>query len=328
MTQRTLILALDFDGVMHPVDSRTEAKFCRLDLLEAWLRGRPSVRVLISSSWRALHPLDELVSYFSTDLQDRIAGVTPVCDRPFGKQRAYPAEDIAATRYPRQTEIERWIADSGDASIETWVALDDEPSLFAPACPNLVVCDASVGLTEEHLAMLDRLLFDGVWDGDPGIKARMARLEQTVRDGLHTPESLFIFTPEQVEAMTITSAPEPAPKYDWGEQDERLKAEDMVSVEQASELSGVPSAVLKRWAVSGRVLGLEHVQPDMRFPTWQFEQPLRDVISELFEALDRKDPWVVLRWFETPLDSLDGRTPRAAIERGDARRVVAVAKHE
>ncbi len=62
MTQRSIIFALDFDCVMRPGDSGTESKFCRLDLLKAWLRGRPSVGVLISSSWREVHALDELVA--------------------------------------------------------------------------------------------------------------------------------------------------------------------------------------------------------------------------------------------------------------------------
>jgi hypothetical protein len=328
LTQRSIILALDFDGVMHPVNTGTESKFCHLDLLEAWLRGRPSVRVLISSSWREEHPLDELVSFFSEDLQRRIAGVTPVYEKVIGQQWVCSNEDVATTQYRRQVEIERWIADSG-ATVETWVALDDEPSLFAPRCPNLVVCDPRVGLTERHLAMLDGLLFDGVWEGDPGIKARLDRLEQDVRDGLRIPESLSVFTREQVQAMTIIPQPElPGPMYDWGEQEERLEAADMVSVEEASALSGVPAAVLKRWAVSGRVLGLEHGEAEMRFPKWQFDQPLRDAIPELFKALGTKDPWVVLHWLETPLESLAGRTPRAAIEQGDLPRALAMARFD
>jgi hypothetical protein len=42
-----LALALDFDGVMHPIKGGTESKFCRLESLAAWQRGRPSLRVLI-----------------------------------------------------------------------------------------------------------------------------------------------------------------------------------------------------------------------------------------------------------------------------------------
>jgi hypothetical protein len=42
MTQLCIVLALDFDGVTHPVNSGTELKFFWLDQFEAWLRGRPS----------------------------------------------------------------------------------------------------------------------------------------------------------------------------------------------------------------------------------------------------------------------------------------------
>ena len=325
MTQRHILLALDFDGVLHPINSRTESMFCRLDLLEAWLRLRPAIKVVITSSWREVHPFDELVSFFSQDLQHRIAGVTPVYEKLFGKRGARSSEEIAATQYRRKVEIERWMTDSG-GSFDAWGALDDDPSLFAPGCPNLVICDPAIGLTEEHLAKLDELLFDAVWDGDPGIKARRAKLDQDVRDGLRTPESLSVFTREQARAMTITPAPEaPTSEYDWGEQEKRLEAADMVSAGEASALSGVPTAVLKRWAASGRVLGLGHVQPGMRFPRWQFEQPLRDAIPKLFEALETRDSWVVLHWLETPLDSLDGRTPRVAIEQGGLARVIVLA---
>ena len=92
MTPRNIVLALDFDGVTHPVESRTESKFCRLDLLEAWLRGRPAIRVLISSSWREVHRLDELVSFFSEDLQHRIAGVTPRLEGLPGRASAQPGD--------------------------------------------------------------------------------------------------------------------------------------------------------------------------------------------------------------------------------------------
>ena len=328
MTQRRILLALAFDGVLHPVNSRTESMFCRLDLFEAWLRMRPAIQVVITSSWREVHSLDELVSFFSEDLQHRIADVAPAYERVFGKPWSRSSKDIADRRYRRQAEIERWIAD-GDAPCDRWAALDDDPSLFAPGCPNLVVCDSALGLTEERLAKLDELLFDAVWDGDPGIKARLDKLDQDVRDGLRTPESLSMFTREQVRAITITPAPEaPTPKYDWGEQDERLEAADMISVQEASALSGVPAAILKRWAVSGRVLGLEHVQLGMRFPRWQFERPFRAAIPVLFEVLQTRDAWVVLHWLETPLESLDGRTPRVAIERGGLARVLVLAKFD
>ena len=157
------ILALDFDGVLHPLNCGVEAKLCRLCLLEEWLRGRPQVRVLISSSWREAYRLDELASFFSEDLQNRIAGVTPVYEKLFGQQWARSAANIAATRYQRQVEIERWLADTG-ATDERWAAVDDDSSLFEPGCKHLVVCDSTVGLTAEHLEQLDALLCHGVYD--------------------------------------------------------------------------------------------------------------------------------------------------------------------
>lgn len=159
-----MILALDFDGVLHPVSSRTEPKFCRLDLLEEWLGGRPAVRVVISSSWREVHPLDELASFFPESLRPRIIGAAPVYEKLFGQQGSRSPSEIAATRYQRQVEIERWLADNG-ATEGQWAALDDDSNLFEPACKHLVLCDPKIGLTNAHLGQLDAMLRDERPDG-------------------------------------------------------------------------------------------------------------------------------------------------------------------
>ena len=112
--------------------------------------------------------------------------------------------------------------------------------------------------------------------------------------------------------------------YDWGEQEERLEAADMFSAFGLVGCAVGGSQALKRWAASGRVMGLERVQPGMRFPRRQFEQPLRGAIPTLFEALETRDPWVVLNWLEGPLESPDGKTPRVAVERGGVERLVAL----
>ena len=66
----------------------------------------------------------------------------------------------------------------------------------------------------------------------------------------------------------------------------------------------------------------------MRLPKWQFQEPLRSAIPELFKALGTKQAWSLLSWLETPLGSLAGRTPRAAIEHEELARVVDVAKFD
>ena len=149
-----MILALDFDGVLHPVRTTTEPKFCRLPLLERWLRKWPAVDILISSSWREAHSLDLLQSFFADDLQARVIGVTPLAHCLLGPSWSRSDAERAAAIGERQYEIEQWIADSGTPS-RTWVALDDDPSLFRLDCQMLVLCASEVGLTEAQIEQLD-----------------------------------------------------------------------------------------------------------------------------------------------------------------------------
>ncbi len=145
-----MILALDFDGVMHPApklhEVRTQSNyvFCRQPLLEGWLREYPHVEVIISSSWREQHPLDEMQSYFSDDLQHRIIDATPVARKILGHKWMRTPTEIEQSRYVRQFEIERWMAQHAPG--RPWVALDDEDQLFEPGCPNLILVDPKTGL--------------------------------------------------------------------------------------------------------------------------------------------------------------------------------------
>lgn len=148
------LLFLDFDGVMHPYGCQVDRYFCHLELLEAWLRGRPGVDIVISSSWRDGHPLDEIQSYFSTDLQQRIIGATPIWARKPWEQ--YDGEP-PPMRFEREIEILRWLHQSAEPW-RTWAALDDQAGLFKPFCTRLVVCDGRVGLTHRELEQVDVLL--------------------------------------------------------------------------------------------------------------------------------------------------------------------------
>ena len=150
-----MILALDFDGVLHPVNSQTEPKFCRLHLLESWLRAWPGVDVVISSSWREVHPLDLLQSFFAEDLRKRVIGATPLAHTLLGPAWSRSEAERAVAIGERQYEIEQWMATH--RATEAWVALDDDRSLFREDCRRIVLCDSIVGLTTEHLLRLDKL---------------------------------------------------------------------------------------------------------------------------------------------------------------------------
>lgn len=87
----------------------------------------------------------ELRSFFSQAIQPRIIGVTPKLDG------ALPE------RFAREAEVAMWLRDSGQPWL-SWAVLDDQPWLFKPFNPRLVLCDPDVGLTDCELGRLSALL--------------------------------------------------------------------------------------------------------------------------------------------------------------------------
>ncbi len=134
------VLFLDFDGVLHP---RTQGTFRAVPLLQAWLERQPHVSVVVSSNWRMSHSVDALRALFETPLAQRIVDAVPF----EGPER----------RGDRQRLIEAWL---NAHSVRTWVALDDDVSLFEPGCPWLVCTQTEDGLTARELAQLDERLAD------------------------------------------------------------------------------------------------------------------------------------------------------------------------
>jgi len=151
-----VILFLDFDGVMHPFGCECDRYFCRLELLEPWLRQRPGLGIVISSSWREAHPLDEMKRFFADDLQERILGVTPVLRRD---EWAQPDGEVLPARFEREIEVMRWLNASGEPW-RPWAALDDQVWLYKPFNKRLVLCDGKVGLTQRELGQVDLVLGD------------------------------------------------------------------------------------------------------------------------------------------------------------------------
>lgn len=130
-----MIVFLDFDGVMHPVNQHD--LFCREDHLARVLRDFPSVEIVISSAWRETHTLRNMQTFFLTDLRSRIVGVTPVVE-------IRDAVDVSGVRW---REIHQYLVDTGHQH-RRWVALDDAPELFPPRCAELVLCDGNHGFGE------------------------------------------------------------------------------------------------------------------------------------------------------------------------------------
>jgi len=134
MGDQKISLFLDYDGVLHPVDS--PIFFTREEHLARVLVDFPSVEIVISSAWRKTHTLKAMRNFFLTDLRARVVAVTPV----------FQVGDADTTAVPgaRYHEILRFLVASGDPG-RPWVALDEEEDWFPPGCAQLVLCDPKFG---------------------------------------------------------------------------------------------------------------------------------------------------------------------------------------
>lgn len=110
-----MILFLDFDGVLHPFH-RPASAFSLLPYFERVMRDLPQVDIVISSSWREAHTLEEMRSFFSPDIAARIIDMTPVLD-------------FLEHHHVREDEIAAWRRSAGREH-EPWVAIDDTESFF------------------------------------------------------------------------------------------------------------------------------------------------------------------------------------------------------
>ena len=143
------ILAVDFDGIFHPVGLPEDEYWVRHKRFEEAMREVPTVSI-ISSSWRSDHTLEQLHAIFSPDIAERIIGVTP----------CLITQSLQCIRGLRQREIERWMADNAPST--PWLALDDRKELFEEDCTKLLYVrhanEGGIGLQREHLEeMVSRL---------------------------------------------------------------------------------------------------------------------------------------------------------------------------
>jgi len=149
------LLFLDIDGVMHSVDQvqadYTDAEieysgerlFEHLPSLGRILDQCPDVSVMISSSWRHVHSLQELQGFFG-DWGHRIIGTTERIDAP----GPLPANRFQECR-PMAEQL----------GVSDWVMVDDQPGIVwgsqtpSPELAHRVIwCDPVLGLATPLVA--------------------------------------------------------------------------------------------------------------------------------------------------------------------------------
>jgi len=153
------ILFLDFDGVTHPDPCETDQLFTQLPLIEEVLREFKTCKIVISSSWREAHPLDEMREYFSEDLQPRVLGMTPV--HPVSRLHRVVEPPPA---HHRQWECEKWLQGNQVLLAQDWhaqapwIAIDDRPNWFQPDCLNLLATVTEFGFRADDAVRLHAML--------------------------------------------------------------------------------------------------------------------------------------------------------------------------
>lgn len=124
------ILFLDFDGVLHPLNSKRERLFCKAHYLEKSLEGA-SCKIVITSNWRLTHSIETMRELLPRKIGEFIIGAT----------------DIATeVNHQRFVEIQNYLKTYIDSSLIDWRAIDDTPQAFPSECENLISCDSHLGM--------------------------------------------------------------------------------------------------------------------------------------------------------------------------------------
>jgi HAD domain in Swiss Army Knife RNA repair proteins len=142
-----IIIALDFDGILHPNDLYDKSPFCIAPQLWKILRAIPTANVVFSTSWRDSYDFDNMLDFVTAgggeDLVHRFIGNTPNLEA----EGHYGRRDL---------EIQQWLDNHHHTG--TWLAIDDMAELFPVGHPNLYLVDGDCGLTDaDVLAIMRRL---------------------------------------------------------------------------------------------------------------------------------------------------------------------------
>jgi len=114
------------------------------------------------------------------------------------------------------------------------------------------------------------------------------------------------------------------------EQRARLKLPDMLTLQEASELSGIPIRTLTHMRISGRLLALAAAgaQRGFRYPAWQFDSVILETMAGVLAAFGRDAAWQAFEFLTRPEPLLRGEVPLHVLQagrRGEVERILATA---
>lgn len=140
---KPVFVFLDFDGVLHPIWARPEARWTAVGLLTALIEEFSEIAVVVSSTYRDFMPFDHILQLFPPSMRGRIVGGTPVI--------AVGSGDTSLPK--RHREILAWLEGNGYPDAR-WLAVDDDAEYFADDCWELFLVDGAEGLTSASIEQL------------------------------------------------------------------------------------------------------------------------------------------------------------------------------
>jgi len=129
--QPSVLLFLDYDGVLQTPQLRDFVPFEFVPQLARVLAPFPEVGLIVSSSHREGMSVGSIRSAFPGILARRIMGATPC--RPYGRAKE-----------GRYREILEWLTANNCANTP-WLALDDEGELYPERCAHLLKVHPLIG---------------------------------------------------------------------------------------------------------------------------------------------------------------------------------------
>ncbi len=170
----TMVLFLDFDGVLHPdaaflVKGRPTLKttgelFMWAPLLVELLADLPEVQIVLSTSWARALTFDRARRWLPQELHSRVIGSTWHSAMSVNREglRNLATWWDEATRYQ---QIKRY---AGRAGLSNWVAIDDQPEGWgADDLDKLVHTNCETGLSDPAALALLAARLEGLRKPEP-----------------------------------------------------------------------------------------------------------------------------------------------------------------
>jgi hypothetical protein len=99
----------------------------------------------------------------------------------------------------------------------------------------------------------------------------------------------------------------------------------MLSAEQAGNRIGIKRQAVDERRSNNTIIGLTGLRRGVKYPAWQFEDKVAEVLPDILKILSHRDAWGKYLFFTQPEPLLGGVSPLDAIRKNSASEAIKVA---